>query len=141
MKVEDLMRYEYFDERRPIDFVPLVIESLFEAFEKHDFMAAKILLSIVEEILNIVEAHRRELNFEKPIKLVLEGTFFKKARKSLVDMISSALGEEFEIVIPRHDPIVGAVLLAMEKVGLPKDEKVFNSLVESYLEYKRRSIR
>ncbi len=138
MKVEDLMRYEYFDERRPIDFVPLVIESLFEGFRKHDFMATKIFVSIVEEVLNIVEAHRRVLNFEKPIKLVLEGTFFKKAERSLIEMIKSALGDEFEIIIPEHDPIVGAVLLAMEKAGLPIDRKLFNKLVDSYLEFKRR---
>jgi len=138
MKVEDLMRYEYFDERRLINFVPLVTESLFEGFREHDFMATKIFVSIVEEVLNIVEAHRRVLNFEKPIKLVLEGTFFKKAEKSLIEMIKSALGDEFEIVVPKHDPIVGAVLLAMEKAGLSMDRKLFSKLVDSYLEFKRR---
>ena len=138
MKVEDLMRYEYFDERRPINFVPLVTESLFEGFREHDFMATKIFVSIVDEVLNIVEAHRRVLNFEKPIKLVLEGTFFKKAEKSLIEMIKSALGDEFEIVVPKHDPIVGAVLLAMEKAGLSMNRKLFNKLVDSYLEFKRR---
>ena len=137
MRVEDLMRYEYFDERTSINFVPLVIKSLFEGFNENGFIATKIFINIVEEVLNIVEAHRRVLNFKKPIKLVLEGTFFKRAGKSLIEMIKSALGDEFEVVVPKHDPVIGAILLAMEKAGLLVNRELFDKIVDSYLKFKK----
>ena len=49
MRVEDLMRYEYFDERTSINFVPLVIKSIFEGFKGNGFIATKIFINIAEK--------------------------------------------------------------------------------------------
>ena len=128
MSVESLRRLSRSGVYSLSDYVPRIISVLFEAYESHDFLATKILLEIVEEIVKIALAHFRKLDFDPPIKLVLEGTFFKKAPDYLKRMVSSALGEDFTVIVPNHPPVIGAVLFALDRAGLDSKE-FFGKLV------------
>ena len=132
--LEKLMRYEYEGSPEMEELVRLLIEKLFSCAKKGDFVALKILHEIAEEVLRIVQAHRKVLALLSPVKVVLEGGFFKNADEILRKMIGSALGSECVLVIPEHDPVVGAVLLAMERAGLRVERDVVETLVKTYLE-------
>ncbi|MCS7175082.1 N-acetylglucosamine kinase [Pseudothermotoga sp.] len=114
-KIEDIMHYEYEgDYEKMREYSILLIKTLFCAANQHDFVALKILCRIVDEVVSVVKAFRMKLDFTPPIKLVLEGSFFKNADPILLEMILSAVGPEYRIVVPKHPPVVGAVLLAAE---------------------------
>lgn len=130
MKMEDIMHYEYEgDYEKMREYTILLIKTLFSAAKQHDFVALKILCHIVDEIVDIVRAFRMKLDFTPPIKLVLEGSFFKNADPILLEMISSAVGPEYEIIVPKHPPVVGAVLLAAEFSGHKFDQNAIERLI------------
>ncbi len=135
--VEKLRLKARFGLRELSEYVPSIIERLYEAYDSHDYVATKIILSVVEEILRIVRAHVARLNFSKPITLALVGSFFKNSPPLLREMISSALGPDYKVIVPKHDPVVGAVLMAMEKRGLKVSKGIFKKLVEDYMRFKR----
>ncbi len=128
MSVESLRRLSRSGIYSLSDYIPRIISVLFRAYESHDFIATKILLGIVDEIVRITLAHFNRLDFKPPVKLVLEGTFFKKSPDYLKEMVSSALGEDFVVVIPDHPPVVGAVLFALDRSGIDS-KKLFKELI------------
>ncbi|MCD6463219.1 MAG: ATPase [Thermotogae bacterium] len=137
--ITDLMKYDYDGHEEKIrEMVITLLESLSEAAQKYDYGALKIFMEIIDEVLKIVQAHLTTLRFEtRPIKLVLEGTFFKKVNRILVEMLKSALGNDFTIVIPEHDPVIGAVLLAMESAGIEPGDNEIHRLISEYLKMKK----
>jgi len=130
--VENLLRYDY-EGGYTAELVKRVNQALFRCAEKGDAVSLRIFDEIVVEVKKIIDAHRKALNFTPPIKLILEGSFFKNAPSLLINMIESATGKEYEIVIPKHDPVIGAVLFAMERSGLRVTEDLYNRLVRNYL--------
>ncbi len=128
MSVEKLRRISRNGVSALSEYVPRIISSLFWAYEDHDFVATKIVLEIAEEVVKIASAHRRVLHLKAPVKLVLEGTFFKKSPKYFLELISSALGEEFYVSVPKHPPVVGAVLLAMD-MGKLNSKEYFEKII------------
>lgn len=128
--IENIMHYEYEgDYEKMRDYAVLLIKTLFSAARSHDHVALKILCEIVEEVIHIVEAFRRKLSFTTPIKLVLEGSFFKNADSMLMEMIQSALGEDYRLIVPKHPPVVGAVLLAADLVGYKFSDRAIENLI------------
>ncbi|HBT38698.1 MAG: ATPase BadF/BadG/BcrA/BcrD type [Thermotoga sp. 50_1627] len=129
-KIEDIMHYEYEgDYERMREYAVLLIRTLFSAVHRHDFVAMKIMCEIVDETVRIVEAFRKRLNFTPPIKLVLEGSFFKNADPVIFEMILSALGRDYRLIVPKHPPVVGAVLLAAELIGYKFSERSVEKLM------------
>ena len=129
-KIEDIMHYEYEgDYEKMRDYAVLLIRTLYSAARDHDFVALKILCEIVDEVVRIVEAFRKKLNFTPPIKLVLEGSFFKNADPILLNMIRNALGRDYRLIVPKHPPVVGAVLLASELVGCSFTDRAIEKLI------------
>ena len=131
MEIEELRRISRDGFEVLSDYVPKIISALFRSYEEKDALATKIILDIVEEVVRIVSAHRRKLELFPPIKVVLEGTFFKKAPSYFIEMIENALGKEYEILVPKHPPVVGAVLLAMERAGVDF-RRAFEKLKEHF---------
>ncbi|MCD6552157.1 MAG: N-acetylglucosamine kinase [Thermotoga sp.] len=130
--VETLLRYDY--EGGDIsEIVKKVNQILFKCAEDGDTVSLRIFNEIVIEVKKIVDAHRKTLNFTPPIRLILEGSFFKNAPLLLIKMIESAVGREYKITIPKHDPVIGAVLFAMEHSGFQITEELYTRLVENYL--------
>lgn len=131
--IEDIMHFEYEgDYEKMREYVVLLIKILFFAARKHDFVALKILCEIVEEVLSIVRAFRSKLSFTPPIKLVLEGSFFKNADPMLLEMIQTALGRDYRLIVPKHPPVVGAVLLAAELAGYRFNEESVERLIRHW---------
>lgn len=130
--VEEMMKKEIPDvDYTGPDPVVTLITIIYKAARKNDFVALKILLKIADEVLNIVKSFRADMTFNPVIPLVLEGTVFKRADSILFDLIRSGLGDEFNVIIPNHDPVTGAALFALENVGItitkPIRERLFNS--------------
>jgi N-acetylglucosamine kinase-like BadF-type ATPase len=63
----------------------------------------------------------------RPIPIVLTGSVLQKGRSphllsALEETLRDKTGAPFELVIPKIEPVFGAVLLAMERLGLPTPE-------------------
>ncbi|MFW6263402.1 MAG: N-acetylglucosamine kinase [Thermotogota bacterium] len=113
-----------------------LINVVYKGAQQNDYVAFKILIEIVGEIINICQSIRVNMIFNPPIPLVLEGTVFKRAAPILFDLIRSALGKEYKINIPSHDPVTGAVLFAFENAGVKVTKTIQDNLFKSYDEKK-----
>ncbi len=134
MDVERLRLKARFGIRELSSYVPTIVHKLFEAYESHDYVATKIIIDIVEEVLRLVRAHRSRLRFAVPIHVILVGSFFKNSPPFLREMIGSALGEDYNVSVPAHNPVVGSALMAMEEYGLEITPDIFENLVKSYMD-------
>lgn len=114
------------------DPIITLIQVVYQAAKQNDYVAMTILIEICQEVINICDAFRKELSFSPPIPLVLEGTVFKKAEAVLFEMIGSGLGKEYDLIIPKHDPVTGAVLFALEHAGVNVTPAVRQNLFDSY---------
>lgn len=133
MSIPLLMNFEYHDNSyRGPEPVRILVSSLFEAANRNDLMAVKILVEIAEEVIGIAKSFLIDMEFEKPIKLILEGTVFKVADKMLIEMISNGLGDGFEVIVPLQDPVIGAALISMEREGWNLTDEVVNTLISQY---------
>ncbi|MDI3472968.1 MAG: hypothetical protein PWQ20_1442 [Thermotogaceae bacterium] len=137
----DLIEYEYYDFQGKNDIREKavdILKVLFESAEEFDGIALEIVWEAAKEILITVDILYKSL-FEpgEPFKLVLEGSVLKARYKSLTKMLENALKSRYmvELIYPEHDPVVGALMLAAENLGL-KD--VENFIIEGYLKYLRR---
>ncbi len=129
MEVEDLISINIKKE----DPVPLVIESLFEAAEKFDMVALSILKDAIEEISRIADIFRFSLfPKRKKVKLILDGPFFKHAHSFFFESLKHYSWEGYQIVVPQHDPVVGAVLLAMERERIDS-KNIAKKVIREYL--------
>lgn len=114
------------------DPVITLIQVVYQAARQNDYLAMKILIEISQEVINICQSFRADMTFIPPIPLVLEGTVFKRADAILLDMIRSGVGEEYNLIIPNHDPVTGAVLFALEGNGITVTNAIREKLFESY---------
>ncbi|PLV56316.1 N-acetylglucosamine kinase [Thermotoga sp. SG1] len=130
--VETLLRYDY-EGGDTTEVVKKVNQILFRCAENGDAVSLRIFQEIVTEVRKIVDAHVKVLNLTPPIRLILEGSFFKNAPSLLIKMIESAVGKDYKITIPEHDPVIGAVLFAIERSGIQVTEELYNRLVRNYL--------
>lgn len=136
--IENIMRYEYMEQDRSkiYQYTLLLIETLYQAAKMYDYSALKILSQITNEVIKIVNAYLREMNFTMPVKVILEGGFFKNADETLIKMIKSALGNEFILIIPKHPPVVGAILLAAEMSGHSLSKRAVTKLIKYWCDRK-----
>ncbi|PLV59991.1 N-acetylglucosamine kinase [Thermotoga sp. KOL6] len=130
--VENLLRYDY-EGGDTTEIVKKVNQILFKCAGKGDTVSLRIFNEIVTEVKKIVDAHMKVLNFSPPVMLILEGSFFKNAPSLLIKMIESCVGKDFKIIVPKHDPVIGALLFAMERSGVKITEDLYNRLIENYL--------
>ncbi|MGJ8455649.1 N-acetylglucosamine kinase [Pseudothermotoga sp. U03pept] len=136
--IEEIMYHEYMGEDRSkmAEYMILLFQSLYEAAHNYDYVALRILGQIVEEVLKIVNIYEKELDLTPPIKVVLEGSFFKKADKILIRMIESALGKEHQVIVPVQPPVFGAILLAAEKAGYSFQKDALENLLKHWSDEK-----
>ena len=132
MNIFELRKISRFSLTSVKDKVPLIISALYEAYENHDFVATRIILSIVEEVVRIAKAHKNMLKISSPIGLCLTGTFFRKAPQYIRKMIQSALGEDFTVFVSNRAPVVGAAHLALEAGGMRPGEETLERIAFSY---------
>ncbi len=114
------------------DPIITLIQVLYKAARQNDCCALEILSIITNEIINIVSAFNQELNLPEKTKIVLEGTVFKKADTILYDMIKAGLGKNYDISIPQYDPVIGAVMLALEEGQINMNDMIIKQMIDSY---------
>ena len=134
--IQEMMKTEYPDqEYNGPDVHIALISTLYRAAHQHDMAALGILYDISKEVQTIVKAFRRDMTFETPINLVLEGSVFKNADPILHTMIKTAIGDNYKLVLPDHDPVIGSVLFAMEKAGHTITTDIYRKLIATYVKY------
>lgn len=96
----------------------LLTPILFECAYEGDKVAVEIVKKIATETALSASAIMKRLSLERePVKVVLGGSIFKAKGPLLIDYIRAELhsfNPKAEIVIPKYEPVVGALLLAFE---------------------------
>ncbi|MGW8180140.1 MAG: BadF/BadG/BcrA/BcrD ATPase family protein, partial [bacterium] len=123
--VEELLSklyHEQVDTRDLLDLVPL----LFEAADQNDEEARCLVVRMGTEVAVTANAIIRRLSLvHEDVEVVLGGSVFKGKGDLMLNTITRLVHEEAPkalIVMPRHEPVVGAVLLALEQIGVTIDE-------------------
>lgn len=133
VEVEDLISIDL----EKYDPIPMIIKSFFEAVKQFDVVAFFILKDIVEEINKIAEIFRASLFAnEETVKLILDGPFFKNADPIFFKVLENYIWNGYRIIVSKHDPVIGAVLLAMEEYG-KASKRVANRIIKEYLQMVR----
>jgi len=117
-----------FDQRRLLNLVPLV----FDAADDGDPVAQNLVMQVGNEVGVTASAIIRRLGLETTkVEVVLAGSVFKGKGALLIDTVTSAVhgtAPRATIVLPTFEPVVGAVLLALERLGAEVDEAVYDNL-------------
>ena len=120
-----------FDQRRVLSLVPLV----FEAAELGDRVARDLLVRVGTEVGTTANAVIKRLGLETTdVQVVLGGGVFRGPGSLLLDTVTESIHQvapRATIVLPQFEPVVGAVLLALEALGIEIDEAVYANLRSS----------
>lgn len=125
-------QYDYypghFDQRRLLELVPL----LFEVALAGDQVARELITRLGTEVGVTAGAIIKRLGLESTdVEVVLGGSVFKGQGPLLLDTVTQAVRQVAPgamIVLPEFEPVVGAVLLALETLGIDVSESVFANL-------------
>jgi N-acetylglucosamine kinase-like BadF-type ATPase len=125
--VDDLLRAQC-ESRLTLEQIKQLAPLLFSVAEAGDAVARKILTSFGHGLAEMVTAGLRRLNMTGlPIEVVVSGSVFK-GHGSLLEEVMLAdirqVAPEARLVNARYEPVVGAVLLALEALGVALDERV-----------------
>jgi N-acetylglucosamine kinase-like BadF-type ATPase len=115
----------HFDQRRLLDLVPRV----FEVANEGDEVAQDLLVRVGTEVGITANAIVRRLGLESTdVEVVLGGSVFKGEGPLLVDTVTRVVQEvapQAMVLVPEFEPVVGAVFLALEGLGIVADEAVY----------------
>jgi len=132
---EALLRRLYHQEiepRRILDLVP----PLFEAAEDSDTVAQSLIVRLGEEVGASANALIRRLQLEtSDVEVVLGGSIFKGKGRLLVDTVTARVKEvapRAQIVPLKHEPVFGALLLALEAAGMPATPDLLQRLSDTF---------
>ncbi len=132
--VETLLSRLYHDEiphRQVLDLVPL----LFEAAEAGDPASRELVIRMGEEVAIAARALIRRLALqEEDVEVILGGSVFKGVGSLLTDTVTRSVhieAPQARIVKLRHEPVVGAVLLALELAGVDGDRNLYRDLLDT----------
>jgi len=118
----------WFDQCRLLGLVPLV----FEAADAGDHVAGDLLVRLGSEVATTASAIIRRLGLEdSAVEVVLGGSVFKGQGPLLVDTVTRLVHEvapRASIALPEFEPVVGAVFLALESLGLEVSEAVYGNI-------------
>jgi N-acetylglucosamine kinase-like BadF-type ATPase len=129
--VEALLSKLYHDEidrHRQLKLVPL----LFEAGEAGDEVACELIIRTGTEIGITARTLIRRLGLEgEDVEVVLGGGVFKGKGSLLVDTITRIVHDQApkaRLIRLKHEPVVGAALLALESMGVMVDVQLCQNL-------------
>ncbi len=88
-----------------------------------------------QELARYAIAAARKVGIEKQrFELILGGSVFRHASNVLSDAIDGAMRQttpDFSMTFAKHEPVVGALLLALEHHGTVIDDTVVSNLIDS----------
>ena len=123
-----------FDQRRLLALVPLV----FKAAYGGDQVAQELVVRVGAEVGTTANAIIKRLGLETTdVEVVLGGSVFKGKGPLLVDTITQIVhrtAPKATIVLPEFEPVVGAVFLALENLGVEVSEAVYTNARTSLLD-------
>lgn len=112
------------DPQRLLNLVPI----LFDAAEAGDEVARELIVRMGTEVGITAQTLIRRLSLEnEDVEVILGGSVFKGKGSLLLDTVKRVVHERApnaRMVKLRHEPVVGAVLLALEAIGVNVDEEV-----------------
>jgi N-acetylglucosamine kinase-like BadF-type ATPase len=117
-----------FDRGKFAELAPLV----FEAADNGDAVAQEIVRHNGRELGHLVRAaaHRDQWNF--PIPLALIGNLFRRSDLLLPAFWEVLNVEQFNVIVPRFESVVGAALLAMMAAGVNLRNDFLNNMEKSW---------
>lgn len=131
-KLLALLYHEQIDPQDLLDLVPL----LFEAGESGDQVAQELIVRMGTEVAVAANALIRRLSLaEEDVEVVLGGSVFKGKGDLMLNTVTRLVHDEApkaRIVRPQHEPVVGAVLLALEAAGAEIDDALYQLLKETW---------
>ena len=138
--IEDLLSKLYHQKigyQRQLELVPL----LFEAAEADDGPARDLIIQLGLEVGVTANTLIRRLSLEnEAVEVVLAGSVFKGKGALLLETISRAvldIAPKAKLIRPRFEPVVGAALLALERINVstkaPFMSQLENSLPEKLI--------
>ncbi|MBM4466987.1 MAG: ATPase [Chloroflexi bacterium] len=114
-----------FDQRRLLALVPIVFEAAYEG----DQVAQDLLVRVGTEVGITANAIIKRLGLETTdVEVVLGGSVFKGQGPLLVDTVTQVVhrvAPRATIVLPEFEPVVGAVFLALESLGVEVSQAVY----------------
>lgn len=120
-----------FDPQRLLGLVPLVFEAALEG----DEVAQDLVVRVGREVGLAVSAVIRHLGLmETDVEVVLAGGVFRGVGPLLIDTVTQVVhraAPRARLVLPEFEPVVGAILLGLESLGVTVDEAVYASLRDS----------
>ncbi len=118
---KDLLQILYHDELgldRLLGLVPLLFEAAYEG----DEVACQLVKQVGTEVGVTARTIIRRLSLEdEDVEVVLGGSIFKAKGPLLIDTVQAVILEvapRASIVLPKFEPVVGALLLALEVAGV-----------------------
>jgi N-acetylglucosamine kinase-like BadF-type ATPase len=124
---EALLRMLYrnqVEQEQLLELVPL----LFEAACAGDAVAGRLVREVGSEIGITARTLIRRLSLENEnVEVVLAGGMFKAKGSLLIDTVKAVLHDaapRADIVLPKVEPVVGALLLALEAAGVEVDGRI-----------------
>jgi N-acetylglucosamine kinase-like BadF-type ATPase len=129
LRQEQLAHYPgWFDRRRLFKVVPLV----FEAAYNGDEVAQDLLIRLGNEVGLAASAIIRRLGLEgSDVEVILAGGVFKGRGPLLLDAVTLTVhrvAPRAKVVIAKFEPVVGAVLLALEGLGIEITDDIYANL-------------
>jgi len=117
-----------FDRGKFAELAPLV----FETADKGDAIAKEIVHNTGRAHGHLVRAAVERGEWPRPISLALIGKLFRRREVLLPGLWDVVSEKDFDLVIPRFEPVVGAALLAMMATAMPLTETFLTSLERSW---------
>jgi N-acetylglucosamine kinase-like BadF-type ATPase len=116
------------DGQRKLELVPL----LFRAGEAGDEAACELIVRAGTEIGITARTLIRRLGLEREeVEVILGGGVFKGGSRLLIDTITEVVHEQApraRVVPLKHEPVVGAALLALESMHVVVDDSICQNL-------------
>ena len=132
--IEILLEKLYHQEIKHHDLLVLV-PLLFDAAEKDDEVARNLIIAVGKEVGITARALIRRLGLQnRRSEVVLAGSVFKGKGSLLLDTVGDTLHTEFpdvSIKRPRFEPVVGALLLAIETLDIDINKDIYGKMESS----------
>lgn len=117
------------------DISPLVVK----AAKMGDEEAQRIVEKSIDEIVTCVKVLKQQLFPDNDeMKVVVSGGVVKAEKEIFIDGIETKIKRLFpdiSVLIPKLNPVFGALLYAYEMIGIHLDERIINELEKSYKQY------
>jgi len=132
--VDALLRADM-EHRLPADEIKHIAPLIFQAACQGDHVAGKILRAFGEGMAELVTAGLIRFNMTGlSVDVVLSGSIFKGQGSLLPEVIAAnihMIAPKARLVNARYEPVVGALLLGLEEVGVKIDGEIKSSIEES----------